>query len=288
LRIAAFLDPQGSNNDEVTTRLSWDRAGSGEPLLLLHGIGTTRDDFSALRPALEAEYDVLAVDLPGHGDSPALSERPTIPAVTDAIETDLDALDMGRVHVLGNSLGARIALELAQRDRALSIVAIAPSGLNMLPERIYQGAAMSTFRLLMYMLHPAIGPLACFPAGRAALLTGLRSQPWLASEVEALALRAGFGECEDFWRLLFWGILADVPTGFGNVRCPVILAQGTADVVASGQTPRYLLAVPGATFQPLFGAGHAPQSDAPDSILRLVKTAITRSVVGSSTPSPDR
>jgi pimeloyl-ACP methyl ester carboxylesterase len=206
-----------------------------EPLLLLHGIGTTCDDFSALRPALEAEYEVLAVDLPGHGDSPALSERPSIHAVTDAIEADLDALDMGRVHVLGNSLGARIALELARRHRALSVVSIAPSGLNVLPERIYQGVAMSTFRLLMYVLHPAIGLLACFTAGRTALLTGLRSQPWLASEAEARALREGFGECEDFWRLLFWGILADVPTGLGDVRCPVILAQGTADVIASGQ-----------------------------------------------------
>ncbi|MCA1835862.1 MAG: alpha/beta fold hydrolase, partial [Actinobacteria bacterium] len=255
----------------MTTRHSWDRTGAGEPLLLLHGIGTTREDFSALRPALEAEYDVLAVDLPGHGDSPALSERPTIRALTDAIEADLDALGMGRVHVLGNSLGARIALELARRDRALSVVAIAPSGLNMIPERIYQGAAMSTFRLLMCILHPAIGPLARFPAGRAALLTGLRSQPWLASEVEACALRKGFGECEDFWRLLWWGMLADVPIGLGDVRCPVILAQGTADIVATGQTPRYLLALPGATFQPLLGAGHAPQSDAPDSILRLVR-----------------
>jgi pimeloyl-ACP methyl ester carboxylesterase len=255
----------------VSTQLSWDRAGSGEPLLLLHGIGTTRDDFSALRAALEAEYDVLAVDLPGHGGSPALSERPTIDALTDTVEEDLDALGMGRVHVLGNSLGARIALELARRDRALSVVSIAPSGLNVLPERIYQSAAMSTFRLLMFILHPAIGPLARFPLGRAALLTGLRSQPWLATEVEALALREGFGECEDFGRLLFWGIFADVPIGLGKVRCPVILAQGTADVISSGQTPRYLLAVPGATFQPLFGAGHAPQSDAPASILGLVR-----------------
>jgi pimeloyl-ACP methyl ester carboxylesterase len=260
----------------VSTRLSWDRAGSGEPLLLLHGIGTTRDDFWALRPALEAEYDVLAVALPGHGDSPALSERPTIRAVTDAIEADLDALDMGCVHVLGNSLGARIALELARRDRALSVVAIAPSGLNLLPERIYQGAVMSTFRVLACVLHPAIGALTRFYAGRAVLLTGLRSQPWLASEAEARALLEGFGESEDFWRLLFWGILADVPTGLENVRCPVILAQGTADVISNGQTPRYLLALPGATFHPLLGAGHAPQSDAPDSILRLVRQATRR------------
>src|SRR5205085_3025491 len=90
----------------------------------------------------------------------------------------------------------------------------------------------------------AIGPLARLPAGRAALLTGLRSQPWLASEQEALALRDGFGACEDFWRLLWWGMLADIPTGLSDVHCPVILAQGTADIIASGQTPRYLLTLP--------------------------------------------
>ncbi|MGH3788505.1 MAG: alpha/beta fold hydrolase [Pseudonocardiaceae bacterium] len=87
----------------MSTRLSWDCAGSGEPLLLLHGIGTTREDFSALRPALETDYEVLAADLPGHGDSPALSERPTVHAVTEMIEADLDALGMDPVHVLGNS-----------------------------------------------------------------------------------------------------------------------------------------------------------------------------------------
>jgi pimeloyl-ACP methyl ester carboxylesterase len=257
----------------MTVQLSWDRAGSGEPLLLLHGIGTTREDFWALRPELEASYDVLAVDLPGHGDSPALLQRPTVCAITDAIESDLDVLGMGRVHVLGNSLGARLGLELARRQRALSVVAISPSGLNLPHERIYQGAALSILRLLISTLGPAIGPLARLPAGRAALLTGLRSQPWLASEQEALALRDGFGACEDFWRLLWWGMLADVPIGLSDVHCPVILAQGTADIIASGQTPRYLLTLPRATFEPLLGAGHAPQSDAPDSILRLVHQA---------------
>jgi pimeloyl-ACP methyl ester carboxylesterase len=260
-------------------RLSWDRAGTGEPLLLLHGIGTTRDDFAALRPALEAEYEVLAVDLPGHGGSAALAERPTVRAVTDVIEADLDALGVGRVHVLGNSLGARIAIELARRDRALSVVAIAPSGLNVVPERIFQGAAMSTSRLFMRGLRPAIASMARSRVGRTALLTGLRSRPWDAAEVEARAMLGGFGESEGFWRLLFWGILADVPTGLQHVRCPVVLAQGTGDLISSAQTPRYLLAIPGSTFKPLLGAGHAPQSDAPEAILRLVRQASRRAQV---------
>jgi pimeloyl-ACP methyl ester carboxylesterase len=56
----------------VTLRLVWNRAGAGEPLLLVHGIGTTHADFAALRPGLDAAYDVLAPDLPGHADSPPL------------------------------------------------------------------------------------------------------------------------------------------------------------------------------------------------------------------------
>jgi pimeloyl-ACP methyl ester carboxylesterase len=70
-----------------------------------------------------------------------------------------------------------------------------------------------------------------------------------------------------------WGLLADVPDGLEGVRCPVILAQGTADLISSAQTPRYLLAIPGSTFGPLVGAGHAPQSDTPRAILGLVRSA---------------
>ena len=271
-----FVECGGYHGAVKRLRLSWACAGTGEPLLLLHGIGTTHDDFAALRPALEAEYEVLAVDLPGHGGSAALAERPTVGAVTDVIEDDLDALGVGRVHVLGDSLGARIAIELARRDRALSVVAIAPSGLNVVPERIFQGAAMTTSRLLMRGLRPVIATMSESALGRTALLTGLRSRPWNASPVEARGMLGGFGAAQGFWRLLFWGILADLPTGLHHIRCPVILAQGTADLISSGQTPRYLLAIPGSTFQPLLGAGHAPQSDAPDAILRLVRQASGR------------
>jgi pimeloyl-ACP methyl ester carboxylesterase len=112
----------------VPLRLDWNCGGAGEPLLLLHGIGSTRDDFAALRPRLDADYRVLAPDLPGHGRSAPLDGCPTVTAITDAVEADLDELKAGRVHVLGKSIGARVALELARRRGARSVVAIAPSG----------------------------------------------------------------------------------------------------------------------------------------------------------------
>jgi pimeloyl-ACP methyl ester carboxylesterase len=267
------------------TRLSWDVAGSGPPLLLLHGLGATRDEFAGLRRSLEADHLVLAPDLPGTGGSPALRRRPTVPAVADVLEADLDRMGFEDVHVLGVSLGARIALELARRHRARSVVAISPSGMNLLPERFHQGAALAATRLLWRRLRPVIGSLAHSRAGRGALAAGLRTWPWRATELEARSFGFGFADSADFWRLLWWAILADVPVGLDAVRCPVTLAQGTVDLLAGGQTPRYLLAVPGARFIPLPGGGHSPESDTPATILHLVRETTGRAAAPSPHPA---
>jgi pimeloyl-ACP methyl ester carboxylesterase len=105
----------------------------------------------------------------------------------------------------------------------------------------------------------------------------MRSTPWSSTEREARALQEGFADTDAraFWGMLWWGILADVPTELGRIDCPVILAQGTADLISVGQTPRYLAAVRTARFVPLLGAGHAPQSDTPEVILGLVDEAVT-------------
>src|SRR6478672_4230369 len=183
------------------------RTGSGEPLLLLHGLGTSRRDFTAVLPALTDRFDVINVDLPGIGRSPDLEQRTTVAAITDAVEHTLDAEGLDRVHVLGNSLGARIALELAIRGRARSVVAIAPSGLNILQERLYQGAAMGLARIVMRAAQPLIAAMSRSAAGRAALLAPLKARPWSTSPEEAIGVREGFAEpcgCVPPCRLTVW------------------------------------------------------------------------------------
>jgi pimeloyl-ACP methyl ester carboxylesterase len=257
----------------MTAHLSLTRSGTGDPLLLLHGWGSSRRDFAAVLPALSERFDVLNVDLPGAGRSPHLLERPTVAAITDAVERTLDAEDVGRVHVLGNSLGARVALELARRGRARSVVSIAPSGLNVLPERIFQGAGMAMGRLAGRTAAPLMGPLSRSAIGRTALLLPLKTRPWSTSREEAIGAREGFADSRDWWRTVLWGLLLDVPRGLRHIDCPVLLVQGTADWVAMGQTVRYLPLIPRSRFRPLLAAGHAPQSDRPDTIVRLVDRA---------------
>jgi pimeloyl-ACP methyl ester carboxylesterase len=268
--------PRGTGAATGMPLLASDRAGRGEPLLLLHGIGSTRDDFSALLPPLAEHFDVLALDLPGHGGSPVGTWPPTVAALTDAVEADLDARGLGRVHILGNSLGARIGIELAVRHRARSVVALSPSGLGLPAERLHQGVLMATARTLTRTLRPLLGTLARTPAGRTALLAGMRARPWEASESEALAMRGGFADSTGFWSMLWWAVLQDVPTDLHRIDVPVLLAQGSVDVVGAGQTPRYLALIPGSRFRLLPAAGHAPQSDAADAILDLVRETSVR------------
>jgi pimeloyl-ACP methyl ester carboxylesterase len=261
----------------VTPSLSLTRSGSGEPLLLLHGMGSSRRDFTAVLPGLRKRFDVLNLDLPGIGGSPHLEQRPTVAAITDAVERTLDEEGVGRVHVLGNSLGARIALELAVRGRALSVVAIAPSGLNVPQERVFQGLGMGMGRIVMRTAEPLIESLSRSPVGRTALLAPLKARPWSTSPEEATGAREGFAESRDFWRTVLWSLMLDLPRGLDRIQCPVTLVQGTADWVASGQTVRYLPVVPGARFSPLLMAGHAPHSDRPTTIARLVQQTAERS-----------
>ena len=260
----------------MTELLSTTRSGSGEPLLLLHGWGSSRRDFTAVLPELTERFDVLNVELPGAGRSRHLDERPTVAAITDAVERTLDAEDVDTVHVLGNSLGARVALELARRGRARSVVAIAPSGLNIIPERIAQGAGLALARVVGRMASPALGPLSRSTVGRTALLAPLKVRPWSTSSEEAVGVREGFADSRDYWRTLLFGLLLDVPRGMDRIECPVLLVQGVGDLIASGQTLRYLPLVPRSRFRPLLAAGHAPQSDRPRTIVRLVEETTRR------------
>jgi pimeloyl-ACP methyl ester carboxylesterase len=252
------------------------RAGSGAPLLLLHGIGTTRADFARLGPRLAEHYDVLAVDLPGHGGSPPLPRGHTVTALADAVEADLDARGLGRVHVLGNSLGGRIALELARRGRARSVVALSPSGMGSPPERLYQASMMAGARLALSAIRPLLPSLARRRAGRTALLAPLRARPWATTAEEALVLRDGLVDAPNFWDMLWWTVLADLPTGMWDIDCPITLVQGGLDWIAPGQAARYLLTVRGARFAPLMLAGHIPQDDRPAEIVRIVRATTRR------------
>jgi len=114
------------------------RAGAGTPLLLLHGIGAIWRAWSPVLPYLEPHHEVIVPTLHGHAGGPDLDPEvaPSVQALADGIEEELDRLGLEKVHIAGNSLGGWIGIELARRGRAQSLVLLSPAGAWRSPRRI--------------------------------------------------------------------------------------------------------------------------------------------------------
>ena len=111
-------------------RLSTLEAGTGPPILAIHGLGGTKGSFLPTVADLAPRFRVIAVDLPGFGDSDKpIGAAYDAPFFARAGIDLLDALGLDRVHVLGNSLGGRVALEIGLRhpDRVDRLGLLAPS-----------------------------------------------------------------------------------------------------------------------------------------------------------------
>lgn len=105
------------------------RAGSGEPLLLIHGGSVSWTIWREVIPLLSDRYDVLAPTLGGHGGGTPLPDGPVaVDTYADSIEAVMDAAGWETAHIVGSSLGGWTAMELARRGRARSVIALSPAG----------------------------------------------------------------------------------------------------------------------------------------------------------------
>ncbi|MFI5080604.1 MAG: alpha/beta fold hydrolase [Streptosporangiales bacterium] len=143
------------------------RTGAGAPLVLLHGIGSSRRAWDPVIPALAERFDVIAVDLPGFGDSeplpPEVESRPA--ALAAAVAGLLDDLGITTPHVAGNSLGGWVALELAGIRPAASLTLLSPAGLWRGSVPLYQRASLRATRWLSQHAAGALSPPGELPAG---------------------------------------------------------------------------------------------------------------------------
>jgi pimeloyl-ACP methyl ester carboxylesterase len=146
--------------------------GQGSTLVLLHGIGATWEVWKPVLPALEARHRVIAMTLPGHYGAPAYAGGgdATVAGLADQVIAMLRARGIDRAHVVGNSLGGWLSVELARRHFARSVVAFSPAG-GWRSDQDYRAVARSLkiFYALVGLMLFLLAPLARFGWLRKAL-----------------------------------------------------------------------------------------------------------------------
>ena len=108
------------------------QSGSGQPLILLHGLGMSHAVWNRVIPHLCGMHRVIAFDIAGFGLTPPLPRgiAPSVTTLVDGLERSIEELGIKLpVDLVGNSLGGYMALEAANRGMARSVVAISPAGL---------------------------------------------------------------------------------------------------------------------------------------------------------------
>jgi pimeloyl-ACP methyl ester carboxylesterase len=168
--------------------LHYEVNGTGAPLLLIHGTGSSLRVWDPVVYLLAARRTVIAVDLPGFGFSPPMtSGPPPTPAGYARVLADLlRELGYDSAHVAGNSVGGWTALEVAKLGVARSVVALAPAGLWARRAPLYAG--------LSRKCHAALVPTARSPHAGAALAS-VGTQAHDVAAVRSPRRRAGSRRC---------------------------------------------------------------------------------------------
>ncbi|OUZ12126.1 hypothetical protein BHE97_02730 [Aeromicrobium sp. PE09-221] len=261
----------------MLSELSYSRTGGGEPLVLIHGIGHRWQAWEPVIEHLSEHYDVIAIDLPGFGQSPPLSEA-GVPAhmenVIAAIAENFEAWGIERPHVVGNSLGGAIALYLGDQGLARSVVALSPAGFFRFTGKVQAMAALLVLKLATYSPDAVLRLMSRTRAGR--WLTGYL----LYAHPERYDIERTFGDAsalkngKAFWPTFFQAARFRYR---GGVRVPTTIAWGTKDrLLNPRQAVRARRELPMATHVPLPGAGHVPMGDCPEEIARLIEETTAR------------
>lgn len=252
--------------------LAYERAGSGPPLVLMHGVGHRRQAWTAVLERLTPHREVITVDLPGHGESPPmdLDGRSAPEALEDELSAMLEKLGLDRPHVAGNSLGGRLALEAGARGHAASVTALSPAGFWR-DERdlAYTKRIFRSMQAAGKWIGPLAPALSRSTAGRAVMYAPIISRPSRLSAEQASGDLAAFLAARDAL-----GAILDSATPFtGQIAgdVPVTIAWGARDRLLRPHQARIARErLPRARMVSLPGCGHVPMTDNPQLVADIL------------------
>lgn len=252
----------------------YERRGSGKPLLLIHGIGGCWQSWSPILDELAKHREVIAVDLPGHGNTPPLTGEVSIPTLADAVTAFLQQNNWLGIDAVGSSMGARLVLELVHRGGVLgAVVSLDPGGFWKGWEISYFYTTIALSIRLVRVLQPVMPSIAHIPMGRSLLLVQFASHPAKLPPQLVLAEMRSYASSPSFDELLHQLAWGEKQQGLpaGSVTKPLVIGWGTKDRVCfpkQAQRAKHLF--PDAQLYWCKDVGHFPHWEAPLQTVELI------------------
>jgi pimeloyl-ACP methyl ester carboxylesterase len=249
------------------------RGGSGSPLVCVHGFMDTWRTWELVLPMLESSHDVLAPTLPGHSGGPPISGSADAAFAADAVERAMDDAGFETANIVGNSLGGYLALELAARGRADSVVALAPAG-----GWADGGTSAAETLALQKRIHEAVKEVAADANAIVASDAGRRRATRYLTEnyehipAELLAHQLRGAASASLSTLIENAMHECWSLDVERIGCPVRIVWGTEDKLLPwpAAATRFREVLPHADWIVLDGVGHAPQLDIPLETAQLI------------------
>jgi len=274
---------------------------SGEPLLLIHGLGASKSVWDPVVPTLSFERQVIALDLPGFGAAPSLpgDVEPTALHLAEALREQLRARGIESAHVAGNSLGGWVGLELGRLGAARSVTCLSPAGLWRKPI----GRTDSPNRIWARRLRPLVKVALYIPQVRLRALSTFAAFPTHIPVADGRELVLHWIDADgyDGANKAMREHVFDPTTYPPASEVPVTIAWAEQDKLVG--PPREECRPPGARFLTMPHLGHVPMWDDPDAVARVILEGSARPAtpaapasdppgssrpVSSQAPQPDR
>jgi pimeloyl-ACP methyl ester carboxylesterase len=253
------------------------RAGAGEPLVLIHGFTATWRCWLPVLGLLAPRFEVIAPTLPGHdGGPPSPPGAETLAQAVDHFESLLDGLGVGTAHLAGNSLGGALALELAKRGRARSVVAISPGGGWEEDDRKEVERIIRLFKRTQTSARATVKhheKLLARPGFRKVGMRDIMARGHLVPAEEAVLLTRSSIRCavvDDVFKTMRDGTGRVVD--LDRVEVPTLVAWGDKDrlLPMDRHSERFRREIPGVQFRVMRGLGHTPMWDDACQIAELI------------------
>ncbi|WP_338757640.1 alpha/beta fold hydrolase [Nocardia vulneris] len=256
------------------------RAGSGEPVLLLHPFGLSQHIWADVVEQLAGSHEVIAPTLPGHWGAARLSSA-TIGGYADAVERVMDEAGWPTAHIVGNSLGGWIGFELARRGRARSVVAIAPAGGW---RHISTASVTVGLRFLSWFPFAVAGNLIGermlrIRIGQKQVLRRIVTAADRVGEETVLDTLRALTHCRAYLPTIWMAVRHGGVHHLESLRVPILLALCENDRLLphSRYAPFYFEHLPTNTEHVVLpGVGHVPALEQPELVASLITSFVAK------------